>query len=303
LLPSKPFFWGTSSGAEVLRQHQRVLEQIFPKGWFSKRRLNHPAYQRWKWCDDLLMRGGSISYPSQEPLLPQLGRIILDSSVFVILTEGNLAEVKPGCLKSYGDPLVQSFLRSRLPDRHQFEDVMVELAFGAWHKGRGHRVSPLEVEGHPDLEIGLTGIAFPVLAECKRLSTASENRIKNILRKANSQIRVRQAECYGVAVLDVSNVVNAGCVDDDLVPATLQSVAQVVKSALQRQNRAVGAALLLWDDYMTVGTPPQPTLVVFRRRHLMIRHQAPERAIPERALLFEGYSTGYWVLWERKGGG
>jgi len=301
VLPSRPFFWGTPDGAEVLRLHQRVLERTFPEGWFSaKPRLNHPAYERWKLCEDLLTSGGSIKYPSQEPLLPQLGRIILDSSVFVMLTEGDLAKAETGLLSSYGDLSVQSFMRSRLPDRRLFEDVMVELAFGAWHKSRGHRVTPLEVEGYPDLEIRLPGIALPVLAECKRLSTESENRIRNVLTKANSQIRTRGGECYGVAVLDVSNVVNAGRVNDDRLPLALQAVVGTVNSALQRQNRAVAAALLLWDDYMMVGTPPEPTLVVFRRRYVTVRHGAPEREIPEGASLFEGFSTGYWLLWETR---
>lgn len=147
-----------------------ILEKLFPEDWFCERRRDHhPAYQRWNLCVDLLKRNGRIQFPEQEASLPLLGRLGLDSTILITLTEGDFQKLRFGSLDLYGDSSVQAFIRSRVVDAEQFEDVMVELAFGAWHKGRGHSVEPMEIPNFPDIKILIPKFDLPSSLSAKKL--------------------------------------------------------------------------------------------------------------------------------------
>ena len=72
----------------------------------------------------------------------------------------------------------------------------------------------------------------------------------------------------------------------------------VVQSTLSgEKNRSVGVAIVIWDDYMIMGDPPNSSLIVFRRRYKRIFHKNANLAVAEELPLFEGFTTTYWLNW------
>jgi hypothetical protein len=286
---------------EFFALQKTILEKLFPEKWFEQAQPGHPAYRRWKLCDDILKQGGAIRYPEQKGLLSELARLVLDCAVFVTLTEGNMNELKLGSLDLYGDNAVKKFIQTRVTEAVLFEDVMVQLAFGAWHKSERHNVTPSEKEGFPDLEISIPTYGTPFLFECKRVKSGTKNRIRKVINKANAQIKVPGKKAYGIATVDISDVVGIQRVENDEVPSIVKQVASFVKSALGKEfNRSIGAVVLMWDDYLTYGTPPEKMLFAFRRRYVTITHPTPLEVIPTNAPLFNGYTVEYSIHWESR---
>jgi hypothetical protein len=278
-----------------------ILEKLFPEKWFAVAQPDHPAYRKWKLCDDILKQGGAIRYPEQKELLPEIARLVLDSAVFVALTEGNMNELKFGSLDLYGDNPVKRFIQTRVTEVDLFEDVMVQLALGAWHKVEKHIVTPSEKEGFPDLEISIPAYSMPFLFECKRVTSGTKNRIGKVINKANAQIKVPGKKAYGIATLDISDVVGVHCVVDDEVPSIVKQLASFAKSSLGGgYNRSVGAVVLMWDDYLRYGEPPEKMLFAFRRCSITITHPTPLEVIPTTAPIFKGYTVEYSIHWESR---
>lgn len=287
---------------EFFRQQKEILEKLFSTEWFLEvEHKEHPAYRQWKLCKQIIKQNGIVKYPEQKGALPEIARIVLNSSIFVKLTEGNLQQLKFGSLDLYGDEAVQKKIRSRIVNPRQFEDLMVELYAGAWHKTRNHNVHPMEREGFPDLKVNIPGVKIPIFIECKHLWTDSKNRLQKVIKKANKQIKkVREIEWpfYGVVILDVSRPVATGQVVNDKLPNKLQEIIKIVQSALSgKKNQFIGVVILVWDDYMILGNPPGRVLVAVRRRYKRISHKNPHFNIPENLPLFEGYTAAYLLYW------
>lgn len=253
-------------------------------------------------CKKIIEQEGIIQFPEQKEQLHEIGRIVLDSYILVALTEGDPQQLKFGSIDLYGDGAVQKKIRSRITNPEQFEDLMVELYAGAWHKTEKHAIEPIEKEGYPDLRIRISNTKVPVFIECKHLWTLSKNRLQEVIKKANKQIKKAIKEMgtpsYGVVILDVSAPIAAGQVENDNLPPKLQEVIKTVQATLGgEKNRSVGTAIIVWDDYMLMGNPPNATLSAFRRRYRRISHKNPVLAVPENLPLFEGYTTTYWLHW------
>jgi len=285
---------------EFFQRQKEILEKLFSLEWFLEtKQKNHPAYLRWTLCKKIIEQEG-IQFPEQKERLHEIGRILLDSYILVALTEGNLQQLKLGSLNLYGDEVTQKKIRSRITNPEQFEDLIVELYVAAWHKTKNHTIEPIEKEGYPDLNIEIPNVTIPVFIECKHLWTSSKNRLQGAIKKANKQIKKAAEEIkipsYGAVILDVSFPVVARQVENDNLSDELQEMIEVVQSALSgEKNLSVGAAIVVWDDYMISGNPPNSTLVAFRRRYKRVLHK--NVAIPENLPLFEGYTTTYWLHW------
>lgn len=288
---------------EFFQRQKEILENLFSPEWFLKaKQKNHPAYLRWDLCKKIIEQEGTIQFQEQEKRLHEIGRIVLDSYILVALTEGDIQQLKFGSLDLCGDEEVQKKIRSRITNSKQFEDLMVELYVGAWHKTKKHAIELIEKEGYPDLKIEIPNINIPIFIECKHLWTGSNNNLQDAIKKANKQIKRASKEigfpsyAYGAVILDVSVPAAAGQVENDNFSDKLQGIVDVVQSALSgEKNRALRTAVVVWDDYMIMGNPSNSTLVAFRRRYKSVLHK--EMAIPENLPLFEGYTTTYWLHW------
>lgn len=286
---------------EFFQRQKEILEKLFSPEWFLEtKQRNHPAYLRWALYRKIIEQEGMVRFPEQKEELHKIGRIMLDSYILVALTEGDPQQLKLGSLDLYGDEAVQKKIYSRIKNSKQFEDLIVELYVGAWHKTKNHIVEPMEKEGHPDLRVEIPDINIPIFIECKHLWTDSKRRLRQRIRKANEQIKKAADEIkipsYGAVILDVSIPVAARQVENNNLSDKLQEMIDVVQSALSGQkNPSIGTAILVWDDYMILGDPPNSTLVAFRRRYKRVLHK--DMAIPEKLPLFEGYTTEYWLHW------
>lgn len=288
---------------EFFHRQKEILEKLFSPEWFLEaKQKKHPAYLRWSLCKKIIEQGGTIQFPEQKERLHEIGRIILDSYILVALTEGNPQQLKLGSLNLYGNETVQKKIRSRITNPKQFEDLMVELYVSAWHKTKNHAIDPIEKEGYPDLKVEIPNINLPVFIECKHLWSGSKNNLQDAIKKANKQIKRAVKEkkfpSYGAVILDVSVPVAAGHVQNDNLPDKLQRIIDVVQSSLSgEKNRFVGAAIVVWDDYMLMGNSPDSTLAAYRRRYKRVSHRNPNLPVPENLPLFEGYTTSYWLHW------
>ena len=123
-----------------------------------------------------------------------------------------------------------------------------------------------------------------------------------MIKKANNQIKKAAEETkissYGAVILDVSIPVAVGQVENDKLSDKLQEIIDGTQLALSGgKNRFVGAATVIWDDYIVMGKPPADILVALRRRCKRISHKNPVLSIPEKVPLFEGYTTTYRLDW------
>jgi hypothetical protein len=284
---------------------KQILETLFLPEWFvHTTRKDHPAYLRWSLCRKILDQQGAIRWPEQRADLPTLARIGLDSWILAAITEGDLRRLKLGSLDFHGDQSVQKKVRSRVEDPEQYEDLMVELYVGAWHLTENHSVAYLEKEGVPDFRIDIRDADFPVLIDCKRLRQRSAKRARKDVTKANTQIknaRTNVDPAYGILVLDAS----AGDftkAQGDQLPDGLGPIIKAVQSSLSGQeNRSVGAVVLVWDDYMVRGIPPDKTWVGFRRRYERVFHKNPLTPVPKDLRMFDGWTVEFTLHWTPRG--
>jgi hypothetical protein len=293
----------TVNGQDMLRllEHYRVLlESLFPSGWFEQPpRKAHPAYERWTILNQFLASDGTLNYPLDRDLVSRLGRVLLDSFVVSTLGIGNLPERRPGDLAKYGGAeMVQKFIKRRVIDREDFEDVLVELAFGVWHIAEGHSVMPSQEESEPDLFIKIPAVDLPIAADCKKIWTPNPKRPAKSIQSANAQVGRHSASHYGIAVLDVSEVVGASVSDTDEYPLVLQELLERIQAAVRGpKNRSVAAVVVLWDDVIIQDGLPK-SVIRFRRRHHVVAHSQATRPIPDGLALFRGFEAIHTVLWD-----
>ena len=293
---------------QLVQRQKELLEDLFGPEWFSqKARPLHPAYRRWALCGTIAEQGGVIKYPEQKEYLADIARVILDTGVLIDVTTGDPSQLRLGSLATYGDAAVQKKIRSRIGNPNQFEDLMVELYFGAWHKGKeGHIVMPLEQETFPDLKIETPDIDLPVFVECKRLRSVSVNRMRDVVKTASRQLGNTPEDSHRLAVLDVSTAVDLvqsngdDLQHDDPIPKAVSQTIECVRGTLRGgKNLGVDVALVVWDDCIVFGGPKKGgTLLFLRRRGSLLEHERARRRIPEPDKLFEGYTAVYLILWK-----
>jgi hypothetical protein len=278
---------------DFFRGQQRVLEGVFPRAWLeAARNAAHPAALRWRLLQRLIEQRGTI-YPEQAADLPLLIRTILDGVLIAEATVGDAINLVAGPLSAYGNVKVEEKIRSRVTSPDAFEDVMLELSFAAWHKMQTHyAVEPLEVEG-ADFKIRLPSGAL-LIPECKRIVSATKQRLTKEVRYANHQIK-QVAGDYGVAVFDVSIAAQAAPAEfGDEAPPVIQHLESLILPALSGSfNRSVAEVLLLWDEYLVY----KETIVAFNRRYRRIPHRPDPgvRPIPPDVTVYTGLASAFRI--------
>ncbi len=235
--------------------------------------------------------------PQQERDLPLLGQLLLDGMHLITITDGDLQQLTVGSFDQFIKP-VKDKIVNYLNHPTQFDDIMLELSFAAWHLIAQHKTELLEVANYPDIKVDLPGYALPVYAEAKNVTTTNENSIKRIITHANKQLKNVSEPHYGIVVLNISKLIEMQSVNSDVYPEKVDEIIKLVTQSLSGgEHRSVGAAILIWDDFMQLGNPPQKMLIAYRRRFVRIYHTPEEGsiAIPQDAKLFEGYTTEFTI--------
>ncbi len=275
---SKPF----QTPLELVNAQKRLLEALFPEGWFvnvPKKRLEHPAYVRWRRCEVLLAQDGRVQLPRDVEIVNTLLIALLDNLSIIQATRGSVDAQELGDLANYGDEAVQKRLRAVIQHPEQFLDALVEVTCAGWHVSRGHDVKATEKDGMPDLDLQIPGWELPIQAECKCVKYAG---FKKAIEKANAQIKRAAKRCYGLVYLDVSqrNVDPASFWSDSL-PKEFATIQAELQHCLERFNRSVSGVILLWKDHTILRMNDGGVLCFLRYRGILIRHKGPLERLPE----------------------
>jgi hypothetical protein len=284
---------------------QTFIESLFPAAWLeSKYARDHPARFDWEFSKLIQLQGGSLSYPSQRPLLAQQGRLMLDMFTWLSAIPGSDRNAfRIGNIEGYGDALVSRKLLSELRKPRAYSDWLVELLIAGTHRSAGRVVTPYEDDGYPDMRIDLPGGAL--FAECKRLYTINESRLRSVAKKANAQIK-RAAQGVsgpyeGVIVIDLNGGRRLRFGSSEWRPGDIDEILAYVQRALSgEKNRSVRRACILWDDFAYFGDDPGRTLVTYTRRYEIVDHSGPSRGVDLGVDVFKGSTTAALVFWTPK---
>jgi hypothetical protein len=248
------------------------------------RRLQHPAYVRWRLCVELLAREGHIRLPDDTEVVHTLLSTYVDNLIFIQATHGTVDGYELGDLANYGDAAVCQRLLAVIQKPKQFPDVLLEVSCAAWHVSRGHNVTATEDKGMPDLALEIPDWRLPIQADCKHVGKdTGYSRFKNVIEKANSQIKRANQCCYGLVYLDVSDRVAKANFGDSF-PDEIVKIQEVIQRCLRQHYTSVGGVVLLWKDYITLPMTDGSGGVLWflRYRSHLIRHSGEAKApLPE----------------------
>lgn len=294
-----------SRSVDLIQAQKRLLEELFPAGWFSpenwRRHLQHPAYIRWRLCADLLARKGRVRIPDDIELVHTFLSALLDNITLIEATRGTLDAQGLGNLANYGDEAVRRRLQAVIQDRREFLGVLVEVSCAAWHVSHDHEVTASEETGMPDLALGIPGWELPIQAECKRVGKdANYSRFKEVIKKANSQVKCTSQRCYGLLYLDVSDRVNKASFGNSL-PNEIAKIQETVQRCLSLHYTSIGGVVLLWKGQrhitLSMRDGREAIACVLQYRSHLIRHRMPKEPLPENPepIMF-GYTSMLHVL-------
>ena len=292
---------------ELFGRIQDVLESLFPTGWFEKlRNASHPAARQRELCRLLIEQGGIVGYPTQVPLMPEMGRLLLDTMTWIETSGGDANSLTLGDVGGYGDPLVRKKIESRVQVPDLYRALMTELTIGGWYRP-SYSVTPFEKEGYPDLRVD-NGQEPPLLVECKRLRTAAEARVRQAIKKANAQIkRASQDDMTpfdSAVVLDLSDAVGLRYGSSEWKPPVVNDIIGFAERALSgEKNRSVRQAWVTWDSYRYAhGAGRGTTVAAYMRRVEVVTHAGMSVATPADTPRFGGSTGVHMINWRASDG-
>ncbi len=241
--------------------------------------------------------------------MPEIGRVVLNIQAQARVFNDSDSNTGLGSLSLYGDSETQKVLKKEVLNPERFEDLMVELYVSAWHISEGHPVEKIKsgkttasdiAKKSPDFIITLPR-DLRLVIECKHMRASSKpSRIKKYIDNANKQIKSVSEDLdgsyYGAVVIDVTSFKGINQVLDDTLPPDFDPLLEAGKAALRgNKNRSLGAAVLVWDDYMKFGAPPR-LYYGYRRRFVRLLNDSAHIPISKNAPIFEGNTLEYWLI-------
>lgn len=222
----------------------------------------HPAVKRLDKINGILTQTYKLQYPNEVDDVLEIGTAALDG-----MTIGSGASPET-VLASIDDDEVLRQLRKRAADPEQFSDQMA--AFNCWNllRENGMNARLVEKEGFPDIELP-PAQASSSWIECKRIRLGSvAGRARKVIVKASSQIEAADPGGVGVVYIFIERP-QQRVVFDDVLPGDVAAyVAEVERELGSGHSRNVATVVVGWDDYLTIGEPPQRTMYFLRRRSL-----------------------------------
>lgn len=306
-LPEKQF---QGSPKLFFDSNRRLLEDLFGSEWFTdgkSKKPNHPAYKSWRLCQKLLDQHGNLRFPEDVQNLPKISRIVLDNHSLLLCSSGNVQLMKLGLFENYGDDRVRRKIKSVIQDETGFKSLMTELSYASWHISKRNVVTPYQEDSYPDFKVESRNFALPLVVDCKYiLKNTNDSRFSYVIKKANKQIKKLNIDCYGLVVIDITELIGLLTEFIDTTPEEVVRISAIVSTALRNVNSSVSGVLLLWDDFTVHGNPQTETdsLVAYRRRYYLVKHKQPIHPLPENLDLDEigltyGFTFTYWVGWNK----
>ncbi len=255
-----------------------------------------------------MQQSGRIGYPSQATLIPYLGQLLLDAMTWISITGGVTPSLQIGNISAYGDALVRKKIESRVGDPRQYRDLMAELSIAGWYSLKHDVVvTPYEQGGYPDLRVDQSACPCPLLIECKRLDATTYARVRKVIHKANSQVKLAaggiSAGFDSAVVLDLSHAIGVAYGSSEWKPSTVEAVIGSAQRCLSgEKNRSIRQAYVTWDYHRYAHGGEDRSVIAYQRSAARIFHAGTPRAIDSGVQPFEGYTTAYMLFWRpRKG--
>jgi hypothetical protein len=285
----------------------RLIESLFPPGWLSTpnaSHANHLGWQAWRLASDIAARQGLIRWPDDLELFPKIAALMLDGWFLAECSGGNIQSLTAGTFSNYGDEKVRRRLAAVVLTSEGFPSVMTELSYAAWHLSKSHRVTAFEDPGVADFRIDIPEFDLPIIADCKRIAWGTKvSRMSKVINAANKQIKAVAIPCYGIVAVDVADKVSNPKEVSDEIPSTVQELIDEAQSAVAHSNSSVSGVLLIWNDFVRMGEPgvDPRSLVVLRRRSVLVEHKNPVRRLPkDRSSILVGNTITHWITWQRQ---
>jgi hypothetical protein len=153
---------------------------------------------------------------------------------------------------------------------------MSELFCWGWITSRGVIAGLVEAEGLPDLSIQIDDTS--IAADVKHLYAASsKSRVRKVIKKANSQIKRADLEGAGLVFLTIDRHPHRESLDDRVPSDVREVIGEVARELFSGSSRSVAHVIVIWDEVMLLGEPPDPVAVFLRRRSTSVTHPQPRR--------------------------
>jgi hypothetical protein len=164
-------------------------------------------------------------------------------------------------------------IRSRLASPDEFEDQFAVIRCWSLLHAKGAIARLVERAGFPDLHME---VPSDLWIEVKRLRLGTRPaRVRDVISKANRQLKNAAPKASGLVYLQVTRVVSASLLSDQ-VPLEVQAcINEVYRELRSGHSKGVGRVAIAWDDMAILGEPPALTKIVLRRRTVVLDHPAP----------------------------
>ena len=274
----------------LFRWQCTLLEAFMPPNWFATSHRKHRAYRRWELCKALAENGGKLATSAPPAAYQEIVSTMLDTLLLSKVSGSDYEQNIVGSFERYGDKRFSAFRRSRVLEPQGFDDLMTELAYGAWEVMQGAHVDPIELQGQADMLVNRVSTNFRVVAECKRLTVSTPNRVQAIVKKANKQIRNTLRLVPGLLIVDITPALGGRDRPNDVnVGDELETLFQGAVGT--KKNRAISAVVLVWDHYEHVVSSTGRVEGLLQRRRQVIHHNVPDIPWPASEPLFDGLTA------------
>lgn len=230
----------------------------------------HPAVQRYERLAPMAER---VSFDPADELatLLDVSSAMFDRHAWLVDAEGgDYWQIIP-------EEEARRVLRSRLADPAVFGDVVTELFFWGYLRGKGARVDLSAVTGMPDLRVGRNGTT--VWADAKRIRAGTNPlRVRKVIGKASSQVKLADPSGVGAALLFVERHGLRANLDDRTPSDVAPYLLAVEREMGSNGSRSIGQVVVVWDDYMVMDDAGPRRSYYVRRRSSIVRHQHPRAA-------------------------
>lgn len=294
--------WPTISNCEDFFKKQKdILEYNFlgEKIFINKNR-KHTAYRFWEICNKICEEKEYFQILDNDKNIIDISPMILNTMIIDETSGKGKQEFK----KKFFSRIISPAL---------YEDFLVELYSGYWYEINNFTVERLEKENYPDLQIKSDKNQFSLFVECKRLTTKSENRIRQVIRKANFQLKeaIKNSDyrASGILILDISTLIsnqnkrfynfdsfkNEAKTIRENIFLDIETIKTSIKSSLVGKNHSIERVIIVWDEFLSVKSPKKGVYVAYRLRTYIIDSPYIKDFSFYQLPLFDGFTSFYFI--------
>jgi len=258
-------------------------------GGLRRRFPDHPAVRHYDALVKLASADNRMAWPNEFDAMAAVCTLGLDYSTWA-------PRAPYDDFWSFLDAETRAWTLGQLRSPDQFEDAMAELFTWGWLRSEGFNARRVNEEGQSDVVVEDGGHR----CEVKQIHIGTaDTRVARVLGRANRQIKRTDPESVGTLFLSIARTATRAAFDDR-VPNDVEPHLAALRDALKVHYRSVAQVVVMWDDVMILGSPPDPVLYAFRRRSVVVEHPTPRAntSIPPHALNV-GRTATSWVRWTR----